>query len=146
MMSTKLEYVLSPDGTLTVFVLHPEQGVSLWYCEASSLMFRWDWQSARKCAWHDNTMISPVALRIRWAAMYPLTAPLPWTTLRRWICRPENKAASTEEQVRRSSESLSRSFHHPEIISSSPTCSINGCICSRCNKNTAPRAIFFRVA
>ncbi|MEK7638094.1 MAG: hypothetical protein AAB375_01570 [Patescibacteria group bacterium] len=61
MMSNRenLEYVWSPDGTHLLYsYFTPEQGVSLWYREAGS---RLDVPlglatSARKCAWHDNTM------------------------------------------------------------------------------------------
>lgn len=55
-----LEYSWSPDGTRLLYsYFTPEQGISLWYREAGSGL---DVPlglatSARKCAWHGNTMV-----------------------------------------------------------------------------------------
>ncbi len=61
MMSNRenLEYAWSPDGSRLLYsYFTPEEGVSLWYRETGSGL---DIPlglatSARKCAWHDNTM------------------------------------------------------------------------------------------
>lgn len=55
-----LEYIWSPDGTRLLYSFYtPEHGVSLWYRDAGSggdipLGLS---TSARKCAWHDTTLV-----------------------------------------------------------------------------------------